>query len=79
MLVGLIGRIGPIMQQNVVPPEPFPHNMEPQLRKLGLSSKLERGVPTLANEHVVCKEGDVLNSEQVGCFYLCISSVHFRC
>lgn len=53
------------MRRDVTPPEAFPHSMEPQLRKLGLSSKLERGVPTLSAEHVVCKQGDVLSSEQV--------------
>jgi hypothetical protein len=56
------------MQRHVNPPEPFSHSMEPQLRKLGLSTRLERGVPTLAVEHQVCKEGDVLTPEQVS-FY----------
>jgi hypothetical protein len=39
--------------------------MEPQLRKLGLSTRMERGVPTIDVEHTVCREGETLNSEQV--------------
>ena len=31
---------GPVMQQHSDPPEPFPHNEEPQLRKLGLHTKM---------------------------------------
>jgi len=38
--------------------------MDPQLRKLGLSTKLVRGVPSLDVAHVVCKEGDTLTAEQ---------------
>lgn len=56
------------MQQHTVPPEPFPHSMEPQLRKLGLGSaglKLERGIPSLESEWVICEEGKVLSAEQV--------------
>ncbi|SGZ07180.1 BQ5605_C031g10998 [Microbotryum silenes-dioicae] len=45
--------------------QPLAHSLEPQLRKLGLSTTLNRGVPTLANEHVVCKKGDALNANQV--------------
>ena len=45
--------------------ETAPHSLEPQFRKLGLSTHLVRGVPTLANEHTVCKKGDTLNSNQV--------------
>ena len=45
--------------------KPFPHSMEPQLRKLGLSTRMVAGVPSLATEHVVCHKGDQLTSEQV--------------
>jgi len=38
--------------------------MEPQLRKLGLSTTLVRGVPSLSTSHVVCRQGDVLTAEQ---------------
>ena len=46
------------------PPEPFPHNEEPQLRKLGLSTSMVRGVPTLTVTHELCKKGKVLTGEQ---------------
>ncbi|GBE83117.1 mRNA turnover protein 4-like protein [Sparassis latifolia] len=55
---------GPIMQQHSSPPEPFPHNEEPQLRKLGLRTSMNRGVPTLETAHTVCEKGKVLTSEQ---------------
>ncbi|KAI0795367.1 mRNA turnover protein 4-like protein [Irpex lacteus] len=55
---------GPIMSHHSSPPEPFPHNEEPQLRKLGLHTKMVRGVPTLDNEHIVVKKGDKLTAEQ---------------
>ncbi|TDL22132.1 hypothetical protein BD410DRAFT_788825 [Rickenella mellea] len=55
---------GPIMQHHADPPEPFPHNEEPQLRKLGLSTSLVRGVPTLTAPHTLCKKGKPLTSEQ---------------
>ncbi|KAJ8922295.1 hypothetical protein NQ315_004235 [Exocentrus adspersus] len=42
----------------------FSHSMEPYLRKLGLPTKLERGIVTLIKDYVVCKEGDALTPEQ---------------
>jgi mRNA turnover protein 4 len=65
IIVLLLSQAGPIMQHHSDPPEVFPHSMEAQLRKLGLSSRLERGVPTLDVPHTLCKEGDILTSEQV--------------
>jgi len=44
---------------------PAAHSIEPQLRKLGMSTKLIKGVPSLDVEHVVCKEGQELKSDQV--------------
>jgi len=44
--------------------EQFPHSIEPQLRKLGLPTKLERGVPALLVDHTVCQEGEMLSPEQ---------------
>ncbi|EIN12413.1 hypothetical protein PUNSTDRAFT_97129 [Punctularia strigosozonata HHB-11173 SS5] len=55
---------GPIMQHHSDPPEPFPHNEEPQLRKLGLHTVMKRGVPSLDNPHTVCTKGKVLTPEQ---------------
>ena len=54
--------IGPI---NLTPDDPAPHSMEPQFRKLGMTTSLIRGVPTLGAPHVVCTKGDVLNANQV--------------
>ena len=45
--------------------KPFPHSMGPQLRKLGLATRMVAGVPSLAVEQVVCRKGDKLTSEQV--------------
>ncbi|KAH0832031.1 ribosomal protein L10-domain-containing protein [Lanmaoa asiatica] len=56
--------VGPVMRVHSDPPEPFPHNEEPQLRKLGLSTTLNRGVPTLETSHKICDKGKALTSEQ---------------
>jgi mRNA turnover protein 4 len=42
----------------------MPHNEEPQLRKLGLSTRLDRGVPTLDVPHKICEQGKNLTPEQ---------------
>ena len=55
---------GPVMQHHSDPPEPFPHNEEPQLRKLGLTTVMRKGVPTLENPHKLCESGKVLTAEQ---------------
>ena len=52
------------MQRHSDPPEPFPHNEEPQLRRLGLRTRMERGVPTLDAPHTVCEAGKALTPEQ---------------
>ncbi|TCD70888.1 mRNA turnover and ribosome assembly protein [Steccherinum ochraceum] len=70
---------GPILQHHSDPPEPFPHNEEPQLRKLGLHTKMVRGVPTLENPHEVCKEGKILTPEQAQLLKLIgVKLVEFR-
>ncbi|EIW81014.1 hypothetical protein CONPUDRAFT_123878 [Coniophora puteana RWD-64-598 SS2] len=55
---------GPVLRVHSDPPEPFPHNEEPQLRKLGLGTVMKRGVPTLDAPHRVCAEGKPLTAEQ---------------
>jgi mRNA turnover protein 4 len=55
---------GPVMQHHSDPPEPFPHNEEPQLRKLGLATVMRRGVPTLTVAHTVCEAGKAVTPEQ---------------
>ncbi|KAK0403303.1 hypothetical protein QR680_016849 [Steinernema hermaphroditum] len=42
----------------------FAHSIEPQLRKLGMPTKLERGIVTLYEDFEVCKKGDKLTAEQ---------------
>ncbi|KAF9115601.1 mRNA turnover 4 [Mortierella sp. AM989] len=44
--------------------EVFPHNMEPQLRSLGMPTVLNNGIVTLTNEYRICKEGQTLTPEQ---------------
>ena len=46
------------------PLEQFPHNMEPQLRQLGLPTTLKKGVVNLLGEYTVCSKGDVLTADQ---------------
>jgi mRNA turnover protein 4 len=55
---------GPVLQHHSDPPEPFPHNEEPQLRKLGLTTVMRKGVPTLENPHRLCEQGKLLTAEQ---------------
>ncbi|XP_044754112.1 mRNA turnover protein 4 homolog [Coccinella septempunctata] len=61
-------RAGNIAPKSVVleegPLEQFSHAMEPYLRKLGLPTKLDKGVVTLIKSYEVCAEGCVLTSEQ---------------
>jgi mRNA turnover protein 4 len=42
----------------------MPHNEEPQLRKLGLTTRMNRGVPTLDVPHKICEQGKKLTPEQ---------------
>ncbi|KAJ7134736.1 ribosomal protein L10-domain-containing protein [Mycena epipterygia] len=55
---------GPVLRHHSDPPEPFPHNEEPQLRKLGLSTSMNKGVPTLHTPHKLCEKGKPLTGEQ---------------
>lgn len=51
---------GPITRND----EPFPHNMEPQLRQLGMPTILRNGVVSLPIDYTICKEGQKLDSNQ---------------
>eukprot|EP01147_Barroeca_monosierra_P009857 gene9857-2048_t len=42
----------------------FSHALEPQLRKLGMPTSLQRGIVTLDKDYVVCTEGTPLSPEQ---------------
>ncbi|KAH7912550.1 ribosomal protein L10-domain-containing protein [Hygrophoropsis aurantiaca] len=55
---------GPVMRVHSDPPEPFPHNEDPQLRKLGLTTVMNKGVPTLDTPHKICEQGKALTAEQ---------------
>lgn len=54
---------GPVMARSN-PPDTLPHPVEPQLRQLGMPTELRRGIPTLLQNYVVCKEGQTLTSNQ---------------
>ncbi|KAI9505156.1 mRNA turnover and ribosome assembly protein [Coemansia spiralis] len=44
--------------------EPFPNNMEPQLRQLGMPTMLRQGKITIDYDYVICEEGDKLTPQQ---------------
>lgn len=43
---------------------PVPHTFDPLLRDLGVPTRLDKGKVMLDRDHLVCKEGNVLNSKQ---------------
>jgi len=55
--------IGPVVMHNDAT-STFPSSMDPQFRKLGLTTVLNRGVPSLDTEHVICKKDEILSKEQ---------------
>lgn len=57
----------------------FSHAMEPHLRRLGLSTSLQKGVITLTKDHEICQEGEVLKPEQASLLKLLgIKMAEFR-
>ena len=69
---------GPVMIRTD-PPETLPHNIEPQLRALGMPTTLKRGVPSLLQEFTVCKEGEKLTAERAQILkHLVVQMAHFR-
>lgn len=43
---------------------PMPHSLEVTVRKWGMPTKLHLGKVMLENEHIICREGQTLNSHQ---------------
>lgn len=44
--------------------EPFPHSLEPQVRKLGLPTQLQNGLVTLVAPFTICQKDDHLTPDQ---------------
>ncbi|PIA19601.1 60S acidic ribosomal protein PO [Coemansia reversa NRRL 1564] len=42
----------------------FPNNMEPQLRELGMPTRLKQGKITIDSDYVICNKGDKLTPQQ---------------
>ncbi|KAI8910644.1 ribosomal protein L10-domain-containing protein [Powellomyces hirtus] len=66
-------RSGAVATDTIVLPEgplvraesdPVPHNMEPQLRALGMPTELVNGIVCLRSSHTVCTEGQTLTPDQ---------------
>jgi len=62
------GPLSPIVpegdQADGYKPTPFSASMEPHIRKLGLNTRVEKGVVTMNVAQTVCNKGDTLTTEQ---------------
>jgi len=57
----------------------FSHSMEPQLRKLGLPTQIQRGIVALIHDYTICSEGEKLTPEQAKLLKLFgMKTVEFR-
>ena len=66
---------------------PVPHSLEPELRRLGMPTRMVNGRVVLGDEagegdsYTVCKEGDTLDSRQtrlLKLFSVCLSEFHVQ-
>ncbi|KAK4299538.1 hypothetical protein Pmani_027206 [Petrolisthes manimaculis] len=57
--------------------EQFSHALEPHLRKLGLPTRIERGVPELMKDYVVCIKGHALTPTQASILKLLEKDMSF--
>ncbi|KAF2485903.1 ribosomal protein L10-domain-containing protein [Neohortaea acidophila] len=51
-------------EQPVEDDVPLPHSLEATVRKWGMPTRLDKGKVVLNEEHVVCEEGKLMNSNQ---------------
>ncbi|CAO1629146.1 unnamed protein product [Sympodiomycopsis kandeliae] len=70
---------GPISTIGLNENEPLAGSLEPQLRKLGMPTELQRGVPSLRQEFTVCKKGKRIDTNAAQILkHLAIQQASFR-
>ncbi|XP_045608312.2 mRNA turnover protein 4 homolog [Procambarus clarkii] len=57
--------------------EQFSHSLEPHLRKLGLPTRLQRGIPELLQDYTVCVKGKPLSPAQASVLKLLGNEMSF--
>lgn len=60
---------------------PASHTLEPELRRLGMPTRLVKGVVMLDTEYTICREGQVLDARQtrlLKLFSICLSEFRVR-